>query len=143
MLTQLDKMLPDNLKRFAIFGVVGFIGFAVDAVVLYVVMKGFGAGPLSGRVVSIFAAMMTTWYLNRVFTFQVKSRARPEEIVRYAAVKGIGLFANLGIYTAIVLASPPDAYPLVALVVASLASMIINFSLVKRFVFHELKKTPD
>lgn len=131
----IDRFTPPNLRRFLRFGVVGVIGFAVDAVVLYIVMKGFGAGPLSGRAVSIAAAMTSTWLLNRIFTFRVKSPARPNEVVRYAAVKGVGLIANLSVYSGLVLVSPSHAYPLVPLIVASFASMAINFSLVKRFVF--------
>ena len=92
------------------FGGVGVIGFAVDAIILFVAIEFGGAGPLIGRVFSIFAAMMTTWYLNRTFTFGTASHSYFSEIARYALAKGAGLAANLSIYTAIVLMTPVNDY---------------------------------
>ncbi len=135
MFAKARNAAPLELRRFTSFGIVGLTGFAADAIVLYVLMNGFGAGAFSGRVVSISAAMLTTWLLNRIFTFAVKTRVTRTEIFRYIAVKCFGLAANLAIYTAIVFLTPRGQYPLMALIVASIASMVINYSMVKRFVF--------
>lgn len=128
-----------DLKRLILFGSVGVIGFAVDAALLFVAIEFAGAGPITGRFISIFGAMMTTWRLNRTFTFSITSGSSFSEIVRYASAKAAGLVANLTIYTAIVLVTPEHAFPLVALVVASGASLLINFALVKRYVFARQK----
>ena len=124
-----------GLKHFTMFGAVGVIGFAVDAIILFIAIAFAGAGPFSGRFISISAAMMTTWYLNRTLTFRVKSDNLVSEVARYAFAKAVGLLANLSIYSAIVLLTPDRAYPLFALIAASGASLVINFGLVRRFVF--------
>lgn len=124
-----------NGAKLVKFGVVGVIGFLVDAAVLFLAMRLLAADPFSGRVASIAAAMLTTWILNRRFTFSAKSGAIVQELARYAIVKGVGLAANLSIYAVMVLLISKDAYPLVPLIVASAASLVVNFALVKRFVF--------
>ena len=117
------------------FCAVGLAGFAVDALVLLFAMKKLGMGPITGRCISIAAAMVSTWLLNRVFTFRISSPIRVDELIRYASAKGVGLVANLARSSLMVWMGSTDSYPLFALIVASSASMAINYTLVKCFVF--------
>jgi putative flippase GtrA len=127
--------LPRCAGPLVSFGIVGFLGFAVDAIFLFVAIKGFGFSSVEGRIASISAAMLTTWVLNRIFTFKVASKAKSSEFAWYAASKSVGLAVNMLIYAAILQTLPTEGYPLFALVIASFASLTINFILVKRFVF--------
>jgi putative flippase GtrA len=127
--------LQEHAGAFVKFSVVGVIGFLVDAAVLFASMRYLGAGPLAGRAASVPAAMISTWLLNRAFTFAVRRRASAREAARYALAKGAGLLANLSIYSAIVFLIPQNGYPLMALVAATGAAAILNFALLRKFVF--------
>jgi putative flippase GtrA len=122
------------------FGVVGVAGFVVDAGVL---MAGIalGTGPWVGRVLSYLAAASTTYALNRAWTF--RDAARPAG--RAAAARQWGLFllvnllgfaCNYGTYAAL-LGSVPlvAAHPVLGVAAGSLAGLLGNFLLARRFVF--------
>jgi putative flippase GtrA len=136
----LKKRLPLTARRFALFGAVGVIGFIVDALTLTVMMKVFGLGPVVARVFSIAAAMGATWLLNRRYTFAVRSAPKADEAARYAAVKLSGQVANFGIYTVILLAGPDWAGPYIALAAATILVMLLNFTMLSRFVFAPSKE---
>jgi len=73
MLTPLrDQLLrrQASIVQFIKFGIVGVIGFVVDAGVLTLCMQSFGMGPYEGRGVSFLIAVTTTWLCNRLFTFR-------------------------------------------------------------------------
>jgi putative flippase GtrA len=61
-------------KEFLRFGLVGVIGFAVDASTLAMMLMA-DAGVLRGRAVSYVAAASCTWALNRRWTFMTEAAA--------------------------------------------------------------------
>lgn len=128
-----------NGAKLVKFGMVGVIGFLVDAVVLFLVMRFFAADPFSGRVVSIAAALLTTWYLNRRFTFSVKTRASIEEGVGYATIKLAGQVLNFSIYSSLILFSPVLNAPLSALAAASILVMAFNFLMLDRVLYRRMQ----
>jgi putative flippase GtrA len=122
------------------FGVVGVAGFVVDAAVLTAGIA-LGTGPWLGRILSYLAAATTTFGLNRAWTF--RGAARPAG--RRAAARQWGLFllvnlvgfaCNYGTYAAL-LASVPlvAAQPVLGVAAGSLAGLLGNFLLARRFVF--------
>ena len=64
------------IEQFLRFGVVGTVGFLVDAAVL-LGMLALGLGPYGGRVLSYLAAASTTFALNRAWTFRTANRDAP------------------------------------------------------------------
>src|SRR2546423_510705 len=58
------------------FGVVGVIGFVVDAAVLTAAIA-LGLGPWLGRALSYLVAATTTFALNRAWTFRSAAQAQP------------------------------------------------------------------
>lgn len=127
--------MPD-LKRIFSFGAVGALGFAVDAAVL---MATIGAlGPVGGRVVSVAAAMTTTWACNRHFTFADKRSDMPlaHEFGRYVLSMLGGLAVNWVVYGLAMIVLPKgNAWPVAAVAAGSLAGMVLNLFLADRFVF--------
>jgi putative flippase GtrA len=122
--------------EFLRFGVVGTIGFVVDSAVLYAGLA-LGLGLYSGRAVSYLAAATTTWALNRAWTFRGRGEApMARQWALFVAVNLIGFACNYGTYAALVGSVAFAAqHPIVGVAAGSLAGMIGNFLLSRRFVF--------
>lgn len=128
------------------FGVVGAVGFVVDASVLQILVSWFGVGLLIGRVFSYLAAASVTWFLHRVYTFRsqlsvssdrpTSSQSLMNQWFRFIVTNAIGASLNYGIYAVCILSSDLcRAYPAIAVAVGSLVAMFFNFAISKRFVF--------
>jgi putative flippase GtrA len=127
------RLLTEMLR----FGVVGVIGFVVDSTVL-LAMLDIGLGPYGGRIVSYVAAASATFALNRAWTF--RNRPRSETPVRqwalFLLLNLVGFACNYGTYVALVAGVPVVARnPVIGVAAGSLAGMVGNFLLSRRFVF--------
>jgi putative flippase GtrA len=118
------------------FGVVGVAGFVVDAGTLTVAIA-LGLGPWLGRVLSYLAAATTTFALNRAWTFRDAARARPvQQWALFLAVNLVGFAFNYGTYAALIAWVPlVAANPVLGVAAGSLAGLVGNFVLSRRFVF--------
>lgn len=126
-----------DVSRFMRFGLVGTLGFVVDAGVMQLLVSLAGAGAIEARAVSIPTAVLATWALNRTFTFGKKEpgTALPS-LVRYFAVSAGGAAVNFLVYTALVLASSTlAAYPMIPLAIASIVALVFNYLGSKHFAF--------
>jgi putative flippase GtrA len=125
------------------FGIVGGIGFLVDAGLLHVMLK-LGLGYYGGRLVSFLAAATATWILNRSFTFRRESppAAHPAgEWLAYLGLMVIGGVVNYGTYAAAIeLSEPVRRYPVLGVALGSIAGMAINFWTSKTLVFERKAK---
>jgi putative flippase GtrA len=135
-----SRRLMGELLR---FGVVGVAGFVVDAGVL-VAGIALGTGPWFGRVLSYLAAASTTFALNRAWTFRDAARPAGRAAARqwglFLLVNLLGFACNYGTYAAL-LASVPlvAAHPVLGVAAGSLAGLLGNFLLARRFVFSDSK----
>jgi putative flippase GtrA len=122
--------------QFGRFGVVGTVGFLVDTMVLYMSLA-LGLGLYSGRVVSYLAAATTTWTLNRNWTFRGQGGGpAARQWALFLLVNLVGFACNYGVYALLVASVPfAAAHPIVAIAAGSLAGMIGNFLLSRRYVF--------
>ena len=126
--------LPGEIIR---FGVVGAVGFVVDAGVLTLGLLA-GAGPWLGRAISYVAAATTTFALNRCWTFRAADRSRPvtRDWGLFLAVSLVGFACNYGTYAALISGVPMMRdLPVLAVAAGSLAGMVGNFVLSRRYVF--------
>jgi putative flippase GtrA len=123
------------------FGLVGVVGFVVDSSVLMVMIE-FGLDPYSGRAVSFMVAVTTTWLLNRSFTFRDRDPRLLGQWIKFASVNSLGGAVNYATY-AVLVANVQlfAAWPVLGVVVGSLAGMIFNLYLSKRYVFSEANKS--
>lgn len=140
----LDRALTPSARRMVgellRFGVVGVAGFVVDASVLTAGIA-LGTGPWFGRVLSYLAAASSTFALNRAWTF--RDAARPEGRAGAARQWGLFLLVNLigfacnyGTYAALLASVPYVAvHPILGVAAGSLAGLLGNFLLTRRFVF--------
>jgi len=119
------------------FGVVGVVGFVVDAGVLTLGLWA-GAGPWLGRVLSYLVAATTTFSLNRAWTFRTAERSRPvaQDWGLFLLVNLVGFSCNYGTYAALIGGVPlMRDLPVLAVAAGSLAGMVGNFLLSRRYVF--------
>ena len=122
------------------FGVVGVIGFVVDAMVLTAGIA-VGTGPWLGRVGSYVAAASTTFALNRVWTFKAAVRptgkaAAARQWALFLLVNLVGFACNYGTYALLIGNVPLVAnHPVLGVAAGSLAGLVGNFLLTRHFVF--------
>lgn len=121
---------------FVSFGVVGAIGFFVDATVLYLLI-GY-LGPFYGRCVSLVCSMMTTWVMNRNITFADSRRPYTKwaEGAVYMGIMLVGASINFLIYAALMLGNElVQSYPILGVAVASAFALLWNFTVVRAVLY--------
>ena len=124
-------------SQFLRFGLVGVVGFVVDAGVLQALISLAGWGPIAARLVAVPTAVFATWLLNRTITFP-ESHGGPvlRSLWRYAVVSAAGASVNFCVYTALVFASATmAAMPILPLAIGSIIALIVNFLGSKHFAF--------
>jgi putative flippase GtrA len=126
-----------DMPSFVRFGMVGVVGFVVDAGVLQALVSMAGWGPIAARAVAVPTAVFATWLLNRSFTFpEAQGGPAWPSLMRYAAVSALGASVNFVAYTSLVMASSfMAARPLVPLAIGSVIAMIVNYLGSKHFAF--------
>lgn len=126
--------LRSHATQLTRFLVVGGVGFVVDASALLVLVRWAGLSPIWSRLPSILIALTTTWWLHRSFTFRSPARPAPTaaEWLRFVLSNGLGNGLNLALYWLMVAAG---WNLLVALAIASVAAVAINYSASAWWVF--------
>ena len=129
------------MARLLRFGLVGIIGFVVDASMLALIHHGLGVNPFAARIFSIVLAAFTTWRLNRSVTFEPSDHGQVHEGFRYYCVVVLSAGINYGIYSAILL-SIREFPPVLAAIAATACAMTISYVGYSQFVFRQDAK-PD
>ena len=141
-------MRAKGLQQFLRFGVVGAVGFVVDAGMLYAsapVLGWYGA-----RVLSFLTAATATWFLNRRFTFVdvAATEASPSTATKTAAPKSVGRqytqyllsmllggCVNYAVYAATLHWIHVPYAALLGVALGSCAGLGVNYVTASRFVF--------
>ena len=125
--------LKTETRYAAGFVLAGASGFVVDALVLWALLA-LGLGPTPARVVSIAAAVATTFTINHTLTFAGHDRTLWRALALYIASQMTGIAVNFGVYVAAIrFAPPPFDLPHVALVLGIAAAIPVTY-LGARFV---------
>ena len=135
MISVASDVVPAR-AQFLRFALVGCAGFVVDAGVLSVVLW-IGADHYTGRIASYLAAATFTWALNRNYTFRAQRGTRLlSEWGRFLAANAVGGVINWAAYAILVSVSAlVFAHPVIGVAAGSLAGLVVNFTLSRRFVF--------
>ncbi len=123
------------------FGLVGVAGFTVDAIVLHAMMDGVGLSRLFARLVSFPVAVLSTWLLNRTFTFKGSTAHPPlKQALTYGLVQGAGGIANFAAFLAVPALVPAlNHSQLIPLACGSAAGLCLTFLGSKHIAFKPAK----
>lgn len=131
-----------NLARsqFLRFAVVGTAGFVVNEAVLFVFLRLFHLDPYSGQAAAFLFAATFTWWGNRWLTFREQAadttQGMAREWAKFIAANALGGAVNYAIYASLVtFAPPPLDSPFLGVVAGTLAGLVFNFTMSKRYVF--------
>jgi putative flippase GtrA len=125
-------------RELILFSVIGTLGLLIDIAVLYALKPMLGL--FVSRGVSFFAAVITTWYLNKTFTFQGKKSTLPihQELIAYVGLMLLGGAVNYVTYIWLVIAYEyVKSNPFLAVAAGSLAGMFLNYSTSKFVLFRK------
>jgi len=125
-------------RSFVWFVLVGAIGFVVDAGMTMVIAHA-GVSTIAARIPAIALAMLTTWLLNRRFTFGVRKQKTVSEAARYAVVALVSALLNFLLYSWLV---KIGVWAPVAVAIATGTLMGFSFFGYRRLAFrkHEEKQ---
>jgi putative flippase GtrA len=119
------RRLAERLPRPLRFLVVGGLGLLTDLSV-FTALEPLGHHSLLIRLVSLAAATLVTWRLNRALTFDRSGRRQGEEAMRYAVVTSVAQGTSYAIFAALIL-TVLGAMPQAALVIGAACGAIISY----------------
>ncbi|OLP59388.1 hypothetical protein BJF93_11715 [Xaviernesmea oryzae] len=121
------------MSRFVRFLAVGAVGFAVDAGVTLALID-IGANAYVARLVAIGLALICTYLINRVVTFEAEGRANAREGARYGSIGLMTSIINYLVYSGL-LTGIPRLPPLLALAAGSAVATGLSYVGYSRLVF--------
>ena len=138
------RLLAEKLPRPLRFLAVGGCGLVTD-ISLFTLVLAHWPHPLFVRLLSLGAATLVTWRLNRALTFDRSGQRQHQEAMRYAAVTAAAQstsYAVFAILTVTVLAWLPQA----ALVIGAAAGTLISYNGHRLYAFapraHSAARSP-
>jgi len=123
------EILPRALR----FVAVGVIGLITDLSIFTAVTLHW-PHPLLARIVSLAAATVVTWRLNRALTFDPSHRLQGDEALRYAAVSATAQGASYAVFAALVL-TMAARLPQAAVLVGAVVGAVIAYNGHRLFAF--------
>ena len=133
--------LNPNLRRFALFALVGTLGFVVESSTILSLVLYAQASPMSAKFIAFPIAVLVTWILNRYLTFTTGRKNRPlSELFKYFQTAIGGMLVNLLAFFT-VLTINQNAIIVIFLATASgaLAGLLVNYLGCSYFVFSKTK----
>jgi putative flippase GtrA len=127
------RRLLEILPRPVRFLGVGGLGLITDLAVFTAII-GHGVAPLAARVVSLAAATLITWRLNRALTFDHSGRRPADEAMRYATVAAIAQAVSYALF-AVLVVTMFRAIPQLAVLCGAAAGAIVSYSGQALFAF--------
>jgi putative flippase GtrA len=125
------------LKQIIRFGIVGTIGFIVDAFILLLLVHIFDLTIELSRLFSFSIAVFVTWLINRSFTFSKNTNFdKKKEYCLYFILQTIGALINYIIF--IVLVNNYtffEIYLIIPLAIASIIAMFFNYLSIKKIIY--------
>jgi putative flippase GtrA len=112
---------------------VGGLGLITDLAVFTLALD-HGWHPLLARLISLAAATLVTWRLNRALTFDRSGRRPTEEAMRYAAVAASAQIVSYLVF-AVLVVTALGALPQLAVVIGAAAGTLVSYNGQALFAF--------
>ena len=128
------------LRRMGRFLVIGTLGFVTDAG-CFILFSNWSIPIYPARLASFSVAVTVTWIFNSRWTFRLKrSTNSSKTFLKYLGSQSMGSLVNLGVFFFGVSSYEVlQAYPPIAIAIASVCAMAFNFIACQLFVFSEEK----
>src|SRR5205085_1053430 len=127
------RALAERLPRPLRFLGVGALGLTTDFC-LFTILMGYAPRPLLVRLVSLAAATLVTWRLNRALTFENSGRHQGDEAMRYAVVTAVSQGTSYAVFAALVL-TISAALPQAALLAGAVVGAVVGYNGHRLFAF--------
>jgi putative flippase GtrA len=130
------------MRQVLLFGVVGFIGFLVDAGIVQCLVTVFDADPYASRLLSFLCAATVTWLFNRRYTFKgIRHYGKFGEWARYLLAMSGGFSVNFTIYSILVFHFLLiQQWPALGVAMGSTAGFAVNFLASRFWIFRHRKE---
>jgi glycosyltransferase involved in cell wall biosynthesis len=129
------------------FMAVGLINTALDVMAYLLLTRATNAladFPTTAKFLSFFAGTISSFVLNRYWTFGIRTKTSAMEVARFYTSVSVSLIINVAVMY--MLTNGLKMYDLVALAMTTVATFAANFTLSKVWVFktqeHEKKAEP-
>ncbi|MEL6567591.1 MAG: GtrA family protein [Pseudomonadota bacterium] len=132
------ETLIDQFAKLGRFLMVGLLAAIVDIGGMVVLIK-LGLDPLLARAISLPAAMLAAYQMNRAYTFGASGRSRTEELLRYMSVTAVAAASNYGIFAGLLEFHPP-IWPALAAAIGLGISMWVSFFGYQFFAFRSRRE---
>ncbi len=130
---RLQKIIQSNFFKFC---VVGGLMFCLDAAILYGCMYGLNFSPSFARVISAICSITISWRLHRSYTFNSSNYKLLLEYRNYIICSLLSFIINLSAYIILIKKLLIFwEYPILALILATAASMNFSYFFMKKVVF--------
>lgn len=129
----IEKLIRARLTgEFIRFALVGVVNTGVSYLA-YVILIEFGIGYQVSNVISYIIGMITSYILNKNWTFGIKERSRIRFLIRFVVVNIAALLVSLGIVSLMVEVMETNVY--IGQLFAIAGHMVVNFAGQKFWVF--------
>ena len=132
------RAIAERLPRPLRFLGVGGLGLVTDFCV-FTILMGYAPRPLLMRLVSLGAATLVTWRLNRALTFDESGRRQRDEAMRYVAVTAASQGTSYAVFAALVL-TLLSTLPQAALVIGAVIGAIVGYNGHRLFAFARVNR---
>ncbi|HPG88830.1 MAG TPA: GtrA family protein [Hyphomicrobium sp.] len=119
----------------------GILATGTDASVLLALTRGYGLGPFSARLIAIACAMVVGYFAHRRLTFRSREPASLAQFAKFVSVAASASATNFFLYGAILLMWPATE-PLMAMIVPTIAGMVVSYLGLRSAVFRKSRGTP-
>nr|BCN22392.1 hypothetical protein [Vibrio mimicus] len=115
----------------------GAIGFLVDCISMYILL--YYIGPFLAKIVSFLLAVITTWLINRKFTFgREKRRSISKEFFLYLSSMLFGGAVNFLVFSLFILIYGSENRGLfIAMCLGTVSALCLNYFSSSRIVFNK------
>lgn len=128
-----------SVSKILKFGMVGAVGFLIEAVVLTLLYKEYAFNVVLARTVSFSLATLATWLLNRSFTFAEEKSlnlSKRKEYIFYLAIQSGGAVLNFLVFILLIMILPYlKAIPIIPLAAGAVFGFLFNYIVLKRWVY--------
>jgi putative flippase GtrA len=139
-----ENLLKKHAEKLR-FAVVGGLNTAIDFVILFTLVA-LGFPNIAGNYISTSVALIFSFFANKKFTFKHDGKANIQQLALFLVITIFGLWViqPVIIESVRLLIGPSLANDFIVLLIgkllATIASLIWNYLLYRRFVFRKIEK---